>query len=171
MQLHAGELAGARVGEVERIRGDEVQGLVVALEADRGVEPTECQRPAVRPLRSPAYEEIVDLRGCLPALERGRQLREQIRLSHRLGQTHADLSGPEAVAAGDPVLVRPPDREPRHRYGLRLLERDPRALGCGACHTAAEQHATERIAPASVDAVGEEGLSLRAQLGWRRLRG
>src|SRR3989442_7303602 len=156
MQLHAGELAGARVGEVERIRGDEVQGLVVALEADRRVEPTECQRPAVRPLRSPAYEEIVDLRGCLAALERGRQLREQIGLSHRLEQTDADLPGREAGAAADPVVVGTAHREPRHRDGLRLLERDRRALGRGTCRTAAEQYATERIAHASSDAVGEK---------------
>src|SRR2546422_4331404 len=146
MQLHAGELAGARVGEVERIRGDEVQGLVVALEADRRVEPTECQRPAVRPLRSPAYEEIVDLRGCLAALERGRQLREQIGLSHRLEQTHADLPGREAVAAGDPVVVGTADREARHRYGLRLLKRHCALLRRGPNGNAAEQRATQRTA-------------------------
>src|SRR5439155_21990995 len=99
MQLHTGELAGARVREGERIRGDEVQGFVVALEADRRVEPTERQRPAVRPPRRPAHEQIVDLGGGLAVFEYGRQLREQIGLSRRLEQAHADLPGWEAVAA------------------------------------------------------------------------
>src|SRR2546426_3922839 len=156
MQLHAGEFAGARVREVEGIRGDEVQGLVIALEADRRVEPTECDCPSVRPLRRPAHEQVVDLRGCLPALECGRQLCEQIGLSHRLEQTDADLPGREAGAAADPVVVGTAHREPRHRDGLRLLERDRRALGRGTCRTAAEQYATERIAHASSDAVGEK---------------
>src|SRR6266571_3304574 len=146
MHLHAGELAGARVGEVERIGGDEVERLIVALEPDRRVEPPERHRPAVRVLRSPAYKQIVDLGGRLPVLERRGELREQVRVPHGLEQTQADLPGRERVAARDAVVARAPHGEARDRDGPRLLERHFALLRRGADGKTAEQGAIQRTA-------------------------
>src|SRR5690242_20781843 len=105
MHLHARELPWPGVGEVERIRGDEVQGLVVALEADRCIEAAEPERPLVRGVWRPAYEQIVYFGGRRAVFERRRELREYVRVPHRLEQADAQLAGRKRVAAGHAIVV------------------------------------------------------------------